>query len=449
LACVILFVLVVEGSLNWNHFQVQKQVEQTKRSTFGKRDACPVINVSCGKTGATCGVPDGSEPCFECVSNASLCLFQAASDTDKCKCYTDGIACINSFKQAVCSFYAYAMYQQFSAQGLTCLGVAPSEDFTYCEIGSNCNNGTCKLVTTNGDCKTSADCGDSNDPYIFSGGNIWTCNTQTKKCELQTDYASIGDPCTADANCINNPTVTCKGGICVGLAKDASCSGSDQCDAAFFCDPTALKCVPRVATGAACPVELWGKQEPCASPINLCSAGTCTKVFSKKVGATCNTSTECEITLVCDQTTGTCSNPYPDRACNTTSDCPNNGMYLPFCQCQGLNSKTTTCEKTDTPMIETASCFSSVIPPLEACLEKNNCQLSFIPGSCARTKCTNEANCYFNCGISGVLSSTCAVKPATCSSSSSGSGSGSTTGSAVSVGVCLWLAVLAIVFAMF
>jgi hypothetical protein len=99
-------------------------------------------------------------------------------------------------------------------------------------------------------------------------------------------------------------------------------------------------------------------------------------------------------------------------------------------------------------MAASTPCITGVIPPLADCLEKNNCELSFIPGSCARTKCAGQLGCYYNCVVS-VFPANCAITPATCSSGT-GTGSGSsTTNSAVSVGICMWLALVLIVFSMF
>jgi len=448
-ACVILFVLVVEGfGLNTIRSKVQtsRKIEEP-RSIAHKRAICPNINVQCGRPNDDCATATGTEPCVECLTNATICAFNAATDTDKCKCYTDGLACINSFVATYpsCGLYGFGLYSTFATQfSLTC-GNVPVTNYVLCELGASCNNGTCKLVQKSGPCTSDADCGDSTDPF---GNTIYTCNG-AGQCVVATGYASVGDPCTTDSNCANTPDVTCKNNVCVGLAQDATCFGTVDCDFNFFCSPTTNKCTPRVAAGADCPVELWGSQDPCLVVDNICSVGKCIKLFSKQAGASCNSSDECDFTLICDQPTHTCRTGYPDLPCNVSADCPNNATYTSVCNC-GIDGKSATCVKTQTPMAEGAACVSTTIPALAACLVKNNCRPSFIPGSCARTKCLNELGCYHNCqSTSALYPAGCAAAQASCSSGTgTGSGSGTTGKSAaVSVEICMWLALALVVLA--
>ena len=117
--------------------------------------------------------------------------------------------------------------------------------------------------------------------------------------------------CDAGMSDICAPGLVCLQSVCARYpAEGEDCT--DACDAlADFCDPSTMKCAPKIALGAACPSGFG-----CVDDAR-CDAASGTCVAKAKAGQSCDVNVPGASlgSLRCSPTASTCALPDPSAPC--------------------------------------------------------------------------------------------------------------------------------------
>jgi len=206
---------------------------------------------------------------------------------DSNPCTTDICNASTSFQ---CSHVAVA-------NGSTC------NDGNACTVGDSCQAGVCAAGTPR-TCAASDQC--------HAAG---VCDAATGACSnpIKVDGSSCNDSnaCTTGDQCLS--------GICTA-GNPKICAAADQCHAAGVCDATTGACSnPSAPNGTVC------NDNNLCTTADICTAGVC-----GGTAKTCAASDQCHAAGICDQATGSCSNPpvTDGTACNDSNLCTNGDMCV-------------------------------------------------------------------------------------------------------------------------
>lgn len=228
---------------------------------------------ACGKAGASCA---------SCGGGGASCVKQVCSCTT---CSGDticaGSGCVNcasapcNGSTPVCDAATHAC-QPCASNPAVCAGSTP-----FCNDDGSCS----AHASSNADCARH----DPLTPTLLSGG-VCGCNG-TSVCPNQ---------------------LTCSGTACA-----TTCTPNTQtsCVAGDYCDASGVQCVPKLAVGVACEVDL-----ACAAGHCGCGDASCSRVCTAAPCATCNFATPSD--LVCPSgATQSVSIAVQTPSCSAASDC--------------------------------------------------------------------------------------------------------------------------------
>ena len=208
-----------------------------------------------------------------------------------------------------------------------------------CSVGGSCMPSTPGGCFVDGDCAAASYCDRATNtcvPTLAAGTAIpndglhdGTCQAsvsatcQSGACNEATDTCatSNGTSCTAAAQCVSNACAP--SGACVP-STPGSCWADGDCDSTSFCNRNALTCVPRLASGAAIPVD--GLHTGLCAVTTIaptCATGLCnatTNTCAGAVGQSCAAAAECEFNTCSGGRCGI-SNGEPGCTVSTASLC--------------------------------------------------------------------------------------------------------------------------------
>jgi hypothetical protein len=283
-------------------------------------------NSNCGACGTACSLATQSNKCDQMYAcQAGVCT---GSNPVTCPATTDSChapgTCVTT--TGVCSA------QTPVANGTTCPGSNECEQMYACQAGvctgtdpvtctatdschvpgsclpgngmctaqTNEPNGTSCSVATPNLCDTyscvSGTCtGTSAVTCVASDGchTVGACNPATGICT--NPNAPDGMACVGSNLCMS---YACMSGVCTATGSAGTCTPPDQCHTAACSIATGM-CVNTPLNGTPC------NDGNACTQTDTCVAGVCTG--SNPV--TCTASDQCHVPGVCNQTTGTCSNP--------------------------------------------------------------------------------------------------------------------------------------------
>jgi len=276
--------------------------------------------------------------------------------------------------------------------GLSCCGSLPSglhisschSPTTWCD---GITSGKCLAVHASGSCLSSAECGNPNNDVYTAEASYACINGE---CVNERGLPPNA-PCQVDSDCGAD---ICTGGVCGGSAAGGSCLSILECPQGYFCDSGT--CNAQLALGADCSSVAIQDQFTACLYGSICDNNICTALFSKTLGQSCVTSSECGFNLFCfdDGTGATCVAPPPPKTCsnNNNTECET-GLYAGECACNPFVNAVQ-CE----PLFTAAptSCESAG-QTLYSCITSNKCDRSV-----GVTCCQNELACYEDCVINGL-----------------------------------------------
>jgi hypothetical protein len=102
------------------------------------------------------------------------------------------------------------------------------------------------------------------------------------RCMTATEYAA--STCDGNGTCVAGSSRSCAPNSCMGGSCSSSCSASLPCQTGFYCDGATMKCMPRKAPGAACPLATGAME--CAS--GMCIDGVCCRTPCAGICESCN-----------------------------------------------------------------------------------------------------------------------------------------------------------------